>query len=463
MARYHRVVWNEGMFLRPHHFQQWDSYHENLLNFGLESVSPFYWGLTDLEINQEGVENGTFMLLSCRGILPEGLAIDSPEIDEAPASRAVEEHFDPSQKTLDVYLAVPIERPGSANCRLDDDNGLRETRYFRDFVQVVDANTGDNAQEISVAKKNLKILFSGESRDDHNCLKIAELERTPSGTIALREDYIPPCLSISASTRIMQMLRRLMELLIAKSNAFREQCRHMENDLQEFSAGDMLNLWRLQTINSFIPELNHFYRTGRGHPETLYRLLARIAGTLTTFSEDTSPTDFPEYDHNDLSRSFGALDTFIQERLQVLVPIIPAPPPAPTPTKYKLIRLKEVRESIYEYAIEDYLLDPSYEFYVAFKGEGDGRELIEEILRRVKVASADDIDFLIGKALRGIHLKYSPSPPTDIPVKSGYCYFALDAQGDYWEGVQQSKSLAIYIPASFEGIELELIALESDA
>lgn len=456
MARYNKIVWSEGMFLNPHHFQQWDRYHENLLNFRLASVTPLYWGIADLEINKEGLDNSTFMLFSCHGILPGGSCIDLPETEEAPASRAIEEHFDPSLETLDVYLAIPQDRPNSANCRLDGNDGLSESRYFREFIQVVDENTGDNEQEIPIAKKNLKILFTGESLDGYDYLKIAELERTPSGAIALRDEYIPPCITISASQQFIKMIRRLIDLLTAKSDELREQYREGEDGSYEFGA-DVSNLWLLQTINSFIPELNHFYSTGQGHPEELFLSLARFAGALSAFSPNIRPINLPKYDLMDLSSSFGELSTIIHELLQQQQVIVSQAPTAPT-TRYIVIPLKETRESIYYYDVEDDLLDPSYRFYLAVKGEGNQANI--ELPRRAKVASANEINFLVGKALRGISLDHLSSPPEDIPPKSGYCYFTLDPLSDFWEDVRELKSLAIYIPPPFVEIELELMALE---
>ena len=438
------------MFLGPHHFQQWDRYQESLLNARLKSITPLYWGLMDLDINQEGLENGNFALLSCHGIFPGGTYIDIPEADDAPASRAVEEHFDPSLKTLDVYLAIPIDRPGSANCRLETGDDPSETRYFRDFVQVPDENTGDNEQEVPVAKKTMKVLFAGESPDAYDYLKIAELERTPNGSLAVRSEYVPPCTTISASQRLMRSVRRHMEVLTAKSDELREQFREKEGGAYEFGAADMSNLSLFQTINSFIPELNHFYSTGRGHPEDLFRRLARFAGALTAFSARIRPVNLPVYDHKDISRSFGELDTIVQEILQML---------GPADTKYTPIPLQETRESVYEATVADHLLGPAHKLYLAVKGGGQGN-LISEIPGRVKLASTNEIDFLIGKALRGIGLSYSPSTPAAIPKKSGFFYFTLDAGSDFWEDVQQSKSLAIYVPSFFEGLELELMAVE---
>lgn len=44
MNRPHKIIWHEGMFLTPHHFQQWDRYYEQLLHDRVRAVNPFGWG-----------------------------------------------------------------------------------------------------------------------------------------------------------------------------------------------------------------------------------------------------------------------------------------------------------------------------------------------------------------------------------------------------------------------------------
>jgi len=441
------------MFLRPHHFQQWDRYHESVLNSRMKSVLPLYWGLMDLDINEEGLETDAFMLFSCHGIMPGGCYINIPETDDPPSTRTIEEHFDPSMETLGVYLAIPVDRPGLMNCRLNREDKSSRTPYYRDSVQVVDENTGTRERELPVAKKDLKILFEGESRDEHECLKIAELERTAKGTIGLRKSYVPPCVSFSASEHLMRLVRRMIDILIAKSDAFSEKCRQRPDGVYEAGPTDMSNILILQTINAYMPELlNRYYSTGRGHPEDLFYLFARLAGELTAFTSRFRPMDLPMYSHEDASESFEQLESAIQELLRMLSPVA-------TTVGYVQIPLNEIRSSVYEASISDYLTEPSYRFFLAIKGEGQG-DLITEVPRHLKIASPDEIDTLMGRALPGVRLNYSPSPPKVISRKAGYFYFILDSGGDFWENVRRSGTIAIHVPEILSGIELEFLAVE---
>nr|MBA2379172.1 type VI secretion system baseplate subunit TssK [Blastocatellia bacterium] len=72
MSKYRKIVWNEGMLLTPHHFQQWDNYHEELLNSRVRSMMPYEYGVIDLQVNNEAIANGNFQLATCRAVLPDG-------------------------------------------------------------------------------------------------------------------------------------------------------------------------------------------------------------------------------------------------------------------------------------------------------------------------------------------------------------------------------------------------------
>src|ERR1051326_2268359 len=102
MSRYQKVLWSEGLFLTPHHFQQWDRYYENLLDSRFRQLSSFNWGVADLEINSEALQNSRFELLKSRAVLPDGLLVDIPKVDAVPPGRDFAAAFSPATETLGV-------------------------------------------------------------------------------------------------------------------------------------------------------------------------------------------------------------------------------------------------------------------------------------------------------------------------------------------------------------------------
>ena len=93
MSKYRKIVWNEGMLLTPHHFQQWDNYHEDLLQSRIGSVAPYSYGILDLKINNEAIANANFQITRCRAVMPDGLVVNVPDVESVPDLRPVGDHF----------------------------------------------------------------------------------------------------------------------------------------------------------------------------------------------------------------------------------------------------------------------------------------------------------------------------------------------------------------------------------
>jgi type VI secretion system protein ImpJ len=444
MKRADKVVWSEGMFLTPHLLQQADLYHEHLLQAQVNALIPFPWGLTGLEIDREGLANGDFTLTRCNGILADGLTVQIPGGDEAPESRSVKGHFTAAVDRLDVHLAIPVHHPGAVNFRAAGEGG-RPLRYQAKLVHVVDETTEGNEAEIPIARKNFRLLFSGEALEDTSWIKIAEVTRTPAGTFALDEDYVPPSATLAASPRLMAILNRLLELIAARGNALSQQRRHVA----EFGASDIANFWLLHTIYSSLPILAHFSKAPDRHPEHLYLALVRLAGELCTFALQVDPRDLPAYDHLNLGETFGELEKRIVFLLETIIP-----------TRYVIIPLEKVPEFLHVGRIEDERLLKSARFYLAANAQVPVPRLIDEIPAKSKIASPDQVGQIIGRAVRGVELTYEPVPPSAIPVKTGFKYFHLSTQGRWWETVLRSKALAIYLPDEFPDLKLELVALK---
>jgi type VI secretion system protein ImpJ len=444
MSRAKNVVWSEGLFLTPHLFQQADRYHESLLHFRLKPFAPFYWGLSELEIDRDGLPNGFLTLYRCSGVMPDGLPVQIPDEDLAPETRSVKELFAPSAETLDVYLAVPASHSGAVNFRVGNGAGGRSLRYEMELLRVADETTEGNECEIPVARKNLQILLGGESLEDKIWIKIAKLGRTAAGTITLHEAYVAPSISLAASGTLMAVLHRVLEMLAAKSSGLSQQRRH----ISEFGSSDIANFWLLHTVNSHIPILSHFYLAANRHPEQLYLILAQLVGELSTFALQADPRDVPRYDHEDLFKTFNELEQKIRFLLETIIP-----------SKYVIIPLEKTPQLWYVGQIHDDRLLKGAQFYLAANAQVEANRLIQGIPSQSKISSPDEVSALIGRAVPGVVLAHEPIPPSAIPVKPGYKYFHLHTQGRWWETICKSRSLALYLPDEFPELKVELVAI----
>ena len=448
MSKYRKIVWNEGMLLTPHHFQQWDNYHEELLNSRLRSIMSYEYGVLDLEINREAIANGSFQVTNCRAILPDGLLVNS-DTDALPALRPVGEHFQSEAETLGVHLAIPAKKLGEANYQANGAKASVNVRFLQEGALVKDETSGTNEQPLALARSNLRVIFDDEVRDGFTSMKIAELVRTPTGQLKISEDYIPPTLKVSASQWLVNMLRQLVEILNTKSGSLGEQRRQRNASLADFTTSEVAVFWLLHTINSSIPAMAHFFHAPLVHPEKMYLEMAQLVGKLMTFSTEFYPKDIVKYDHDDLHFTFYNLSTQLKGLLETVIP-----------SRCVAIPLEKTRDTLYVGRVEDERLLKEAGFYLAVSSKMPESKLIETVPRVVKIGSRDVIDTIINSALPGVVLTHANPPPAPIPARVGFRYFMLDTNGPYWDGIKGSKVISVFVPDVIPDAKLEMYAVK---
>ena len=76
-----KVLWGEGLLLRPQHFQRQDHYHEQCLHKSIKAVHPYAWGVEALQVDREALANSVLRLLALSVRFQDGELVDAPEID----------------------------------------------------------------------------------------------------------------------------------------------------------------------------------------------------------------------------------------------------------------------------------------------------------------------------------------------------------------------------------------------
>lgn len=446
MRQLQKVLWTKGVLLNPQHLQTQDRYLETLLAFRLSALTAYPWGFSRLEFDREALAGGVLNLVRATGLMPDGLVFDIGEADPAPSPLPITEHWLPDQTSMLVYLAIPEQTTGRMT--VASRAGERDTRYVAEIVLQRDENTGLAEKPIQIARKNLRLITERESLEGTVSLPVARLRRSQAGVTELDPTFIPPLVSIAASNHLVSVLRSLVELMAAKSAALSGMRRQRNLSLADFGVSDVANFWLLYTVNSHLPRLQHLYMGRSAHPATAYSAMIDLAGALTTFATFAQSSDVPEYQHADPSECFGQLSILLRRLLESAVP-----------TNYVSLPLRQTEASLYATALDDdrYLAAPHV--YLAISAGVKPDELIRRVPQLLKVSSADRIESLIRRALSGVQLRYTPEPPSSIPLKLNYRYFALERSGEDWDAIRLSRHLAVYVPAELPDPEMELVLL----
>lgn len=450
MSPLQRVLWSEGMIMSPHHLQQQDLYHEGLLDARLRAHHPHTWGVVAQEIDAEALSAGQFQLLRFSGILPDGLLVDIERGQaEAPPPRPVEEHFKPSQRVLEVYLGVPKEREGAEHYA-NGDTPSRGVRFLATQRPVADLSASSSVISVPFARRNLMVLFGGESREDFEALKIAELTRDKTGGLKAVDTYVPPCLRVEAAPLILHGLRSLLRLTTSKQRELARTRRFREAASVEITGPEVIRTLQLHTLNGLIPFLQHAVEVGGLSPLQVYRRLIDCAGQLHTFAEQGDPSRLPSFQYTNLRATFEELFSRFNELLSVVAM-----------QSCLSIPLEPRAEGFYHARLEDERLPRCPAFILAVHSDLSERLVADQFPRLVKISTTDEIHQLVDSALSGISVQVALRPPPEVPLQPGVVYFIPDTTSPRWKSALREQSLVVYLPSPFEpgSTRLELLAV----
>jgi type VI secretion system protein ImpJ len=438
------------MFLTPQHLQANHNFLADNSQYRFRSSNYANWGVTVLTIDPAALANGVVSLVRARGVMPDGLTFDMPDSNEAPAGRSITGHFQTNEDALDVYLAIPEQRPHGKNITHlapTGDPPAANTRYVAENLPVVDENTDDEAKIVQVGRKNFRILFGDEILDGSTTLRIGRLVRDQAGQHILDPDFIAPCLDIASSEYLLGMIKRETEILRSKSGMLAAGRRQKGADLAEFSTSDVANFWLLHTVNTYLPELHHVWKTRRGHPEPYYLALLRLAGALSTFALSIPAIDLPEYDHDNLGACFTKLDLRVRTLLETVIPS----KCIPVPLRY------DAERSVWTGTVanERHLRDS--QFFLAVSARLPLAEMIDRVPKLVKISAPDEIHRLVTFSLPGIGLCHTPAPPSAITLRLDNQYFSLDRTNALWSAVERSRSVSLFVPNEINDARIELL------
>jgi type VI secretion system protein ImpJ len=447
MKHLSKVVWFEGMYLAPHHFQAQTQSFEDLIQFSTSNLWFEPYGLVGFELDAEALRNGGVTLVHARGIFPDGLTFHMPDSDPLPPARYIADLFPPTQEFTTVYLVLPSRRPQGPNCILDMSRPPDHIRFTAEARTLPDDNTGRDDRALQLARKNIHFLLESEDREGLVCLPIARVMRDGSGRLLYDPRFVPPILQISASERLMMIARRLIGILDEKSAAL-SRAHSGARAMAGFSSQEVAGFWFVHTINTSLAVLRHVCMAERGHPEQLYLEMARLAGGLCSFGLESHPHSLPIYNHLNLGDCFQRLDEHIREHLELVVPSNCIP-----------ITLKQTGRYFYEGTITDQRCLDRSRWIFAIRSPIGELELISGTQRLVKICSSQLLPEVVKAALPGLALSHLPVPPSAVAPKVESQYFGVSRVGSNWEQIVQTRTVGVYIPGEIPAPEIELLVI----
>jgi len=443
MSENNRVVWSEGMFLRPQHFQQHDRYLENFARGLSLGVKAYTWGFSRLKLDLNSLAIGKVGLSECSGVFPDGTPFNLPQDDDLPLPLEVPEN----EKASVVYLALPLKRSDATEVDSESfpDN---MARFHLTERQVRDHNSGaDGCYDVQIGTLKPRLMCDSQERSGYVCIGLARIvEVRADKTVVLDEQYIPPAVHCSAAGILGGFARELQGLFHTRGEALAAR---VAGSGQGGGVAEIADFMLLQMINRYQPLLAHLANAAALHPEEFFQFCLQMAGELSTFYRpDKRPIVFPDYKHDDLKASFIPLI----DELRTLLSMVLEQNAVQLP-------LAEVKPGVYVAKRPDLRLLEGAIFVLAAKAQVSSELIRSHFPPQVKIGPVEDIQQLVRAALPGISIQTLPVAPRQIPYHAGYSYFELNKQSELWAKMSASGGFAIHIGGSFPELELEFWAI----
>lgn len=442
-----KLLWGEGLFLRPQHFQRQDAYHEWRLAKATRALHPYAWGVQSLKLDTDALQSGMVRLLEAQVVFPDGEILQAPGEDELPPPLALSSLPDVSTEVV-LHLALAPLRTSGSNFAASLEDADTAVRYVQHQQTAPDWFTGAVDSEVTVLRKSVRLLADHQPRDHLVSVPVLRLRRTPTGGFELDGRFVPPCLSIHASPALALRLRRLLDALEAKVEALYGFHREPSKNIIEFRSGDVASFWLLHTASAAFAELSHYFRHLGLHPERLYQSLLSLAGALLTFSKSYRLADLPAYDHASPTAAFTKLDDIVRDLLETVIS-----------TRYFAIALNETKPAYHLGRLDSQQIDASTSLYVGVSGSLPPAELVDMVPLRFKLGAPDDVDKLVLSAMPGVRLVHQPQVPPAIPVRPGTYYFLIEPRGQLYERMLAAQAITLYTPGNIGDLKLELLAV----
>lgn len=442
MSLFNKVIWSEGMFLRPQHFQQQDRYLEHLVRSSATGLTPHTWGFQQLELDSDLLKTGKLALRQCAGIMPDGTPFQLPELAEVPPPLELDETIQDSI----VYLALPVQDPRGAE--IGPGAALNgSARYAVLDSEIIDSSgLSDAPAEIQLGRLAFRLMLEGEERSGHHCLGIARIAQVGADKgVVFDDSYIPTALDCQAADRLSRFLNELEGLLRQRGEGL---AGHV-SDAGRGGAAEIADFMLLEAVNRIEPLVAHFAQLRGLHPESLYRLLVSTAGELATFAtSERRPPAFPPYRHDALKETFEPVMASLRQSLSMVFERAAI-----------AIPLVEKKYGIRVATIDDKKLLGEAHFVLAVNAEVPVETLRRNFPAQVKIGPVEKIRDLVNRALPGIALESLAAAPRQIPYHAGVTYFALNDKEPLWKELSRSGGMALHVSGQYPGLELALWAI----
>jgi type VI secretion system protein ImpJ len=442
MSLHSKVVWSQGMFLLPHHFQQQARHVEYMVDMRLRASGPYAWGFFELALDEGQLALGRLAIHRASGILPDGTPFSIPTHEAQPMALEV-----PGDMRGELAcLAVPLAREGVTQVGFGDHEAHELRRWRAGSEELRDhTNAADEPEAVQTGALDLRLVRAKEAGDGYALLGVARVvERRSDNQVQLDPHYIAPQTRIDGTQQLSAHATLLHGLIHQRTRAFAARMGQLSHGVSE-----MADFLMLQALNRAEPVFRQYSVAPNTHPKELHLACLQLAGDLSTFTSDARvPNEYPPYRHDDLHATFFPVIADLRRMLSTVL--------ERNAIQIELVdRAHGVRTAVFP----DAELARTASFVLAVNAQMPAEQLRSRFPAQSKLGPSEKLRDLVNLQLPGVVMRPLPTAPRQLPFHAGFHYFELDRGGELWKQLERSGSLALHVAGDFPALELELWAI----
>jgi type VI secretion system ImpJ/VasE family protein len=452
------VHWNDGLFLQPHHFQQFDWQGAEFRRLNRSLTSPYPFGFIDFEVDRELLAAGTFSLRHFSAIMSDGQELSMPGNCILPAldlSAALKQN----PAALTIFLAVPQWSAFEGNVADEGSKRGREKKLWITTEQNRrDENFGDNEIVMVLRDINARLITDLDDAKDMTTLPVARLRTVmhegDTAKVTLDSAYIPPFFAVTPDSPLSGLCAGLLAdvrrcrdkmLGILSTTAFRPE---------HFTGASAHTLLVYKTLNLYETKITSLLNAGTVPTFGLFLELQSFLAELMGLYPIHSIRTIPPYDHLDCGAPFNETFAYIRSFIQA--------EGGAAYIRYPLTR-SDAGASVLTADIPADDFRGFDEAYIAVLSEANELDLIRYLeggdsFRLTGAASASS-------RVRGIRLTAVRYPPRVLPVITGALWFKLDVEGSprLWQEIREGgRAVVDYAVDLIPALDASLFITISD-
>ncbi|MBN3728861.1 type VI secretion system baseplate subunit TssK [Burkholderia sp. Ac-20379] len=445
MTQSNKIVWSEGLFLRPQHMQQQERYFERYVELRSGGLRPHAWGFHELELETDLLAIGKLGIKRASGVFPDGTPFSMPGDDPLPPPLDIES----SWRDQAVHLTLPLRSVTQPDSAWPGASADQLTRYRVRETEARDASGSmEGLTTLEVAGMSARLLPDSQPTEGLMRIPLARvIECRADRRVILDDGFMPTALRTEAAERLVTFLSELLGLLHQRGEALAGRVAETDRG----GAAEIADFLMLQVINRYQPLIAHLAAAPLLHPEALYRQLLELAGELATFTEPGKRSrTFAPYRHESLRESFEPLIAALRIALSAVLEQSAIPIP-----------LQQRKYGVWVGVVPDPTLLDTATFVLAAKADMKAEDMRRQLPTQSKIGPVEKIRDLVNLQLPGIGVSPMAVAPRQLPYTSGFVYFECDRQSSMWRMLKTSGGIAMHFGSGFAGLDLQCWAVRT--